>query len=181
MSFIVRWVPERSAFQNETFFGQSAFLHSHYHYLQVLIHRSFIPYPLEHGAVSSAATSTTARSLSPFPSLSICASAARRASQILDSYARGASKAGQVPPMTEVGLDISTDPGVAFNVPQHILFSVGVVLLFPRWIEQNDRDLAYVQQNLETLSVLEKRWNLGGRFWCVLLLFPRGLSDCLCG
>ncbi|RXW16420.1 hypothetical protein EST38_g9435 [Candolleomyces aberdarensis] len=54
---------------NEDFFLQSAILHSTYYYLQILVHRPFIPLPKK-------------PSTSSFPSLTICTNAARKIIQI---------------------------------------------------------------------------------------------------
>ncbi|KAJ2917368.1 hypothetical protein MD484_g3051, partial [Candolleomyces efflorescens] len=54
---------------NDDFFVQSAILHSTYYYLQILVHRPFIPLPKK-------------PSTSTFPSLAICTNAARKIIQI---------------------------------------------------------------------------------------------------
>jgi hypothetical protein len=54
---------------NDDFFVQSAILHSTYYYLQILVHRPFIPLPKK-------------PSTSSFPSLAICTNAARKIIQI---------------------------------------------------------------------------------------------------
>lgn len=60
--FTVRWNTEQP---NDDFFMQSANLHAAYHYMQILVHRPFIPSP-------SNPTPTV-----DFPSLAICTRAAK--------------------------------------------------------------------------------------------------------
>src|SRR5258707_13233580 len=67
--FLVRWDPRR---ENQTFFVQSAALHVAYYFIQITIHRPFIP------------TSRKESSLS-FPAFVICASAARASSHVSDA------------------------------------------------------------------------------------------------
>ena len=66
---LVRWDPNR---EDPTFFCQSAFLHVSFYHLQILIHRPFIPTPRKSSSVT-------------FPSLTICANAARTAARIIDA------------------------------------------------------------------------------------------------
>jgi hypothetical protein len=53
------------------FFNQSALLHAYYYHIQILIHRPFIPSPRKPSPLS-------------FPSLAICANAARSCSRVID-------------------------------------------------------------------------------------------------
>lgn len=101
---IVRWNSSKASFANPIFFGQSAFLHAYYHYVQALIHRPFIPRP----TAGSPSKLTTPQ----FPSLTICTNAARRAIQVLTAFrdeggisprTNGDVDVGWVPPYTEVG------------------------------------------------------------------------------
>ena len=66
---VVRWDPRR---EDETYFVQSASLRSTYYFIQIAIHRSFIP------------SSRKGSSLS-FAALAICASAARANSHVADA------------------------------------------------------------------------------------------------
>jgi len=90
----VNWDRGRPCFSNEVFFGQSAFLYSHYHTLQILVHRPFIPQPTQRDP-----SSLPDQLL--IPSLTICVNAARSASHILNDYARDALRPGWLPPLTE--------------------------------------------------------------------------------
>ena len=67
--FAVRWDPRR---ENQTFFVQSAALHVAYYFIQITIHRPFIP------------TFGKESSLS-FPAFAICGSAARASSHVADA------------------------------------------------------------------------------------------------
>jgi len=65
---LVRWDPKR---EDVNFFNQSVSLYATYYYIQIVIHRPFIP---------------SSRKPSPlaFPSLAICTNAARSCARILD-------------------------------------------------------------------------------------------------
>ncbi|KAK0203121.1 fungal-specific transcription factor domain-containing protein [Desarmillaria ectypa] len=73
----LRWDPHKS---NQYHFDQSALLYSTYYWVQMQVHRRFIPSPN---------TSKDVGKLnSGFPSLSICANAARSCSHIVDIHAK---------------------------------------------------------------------------------------------
>ena len=65
----VRWDPQR---ENEIFFMQSAVLRLSYYFIQITIHRPFIPTFRKESSLS-------------FPALAICASAARACSHVSDA------------------------------------------------------------------------------------------------
>ena len=67
--FVVGWDPQR---ENQTFFVQSASLRIAYYFIQITIHRPFIPSFRKEGSLS-------------FPALAICASAARACSHVADA------------------------------------------------------------------------------------------------
>lgn len=67
--FQVRWDPRR---EDQTFFVQSAALHMVYYYIQITIHRPFIPTFRKESSLS-------------FPAFVICASAARASSHVADA------------------------------------------------------------------------------------------------
>ena len=67
---IVRWDPNR---EDDVFFSQSVSLYASYYHLQILIHRPFIPTPRNPSPLS-------------FPSLAICANAARSCSHVVDMH-----------------------------------------------------------------------------------------------
>ncbi|KAF8972347.1 fungal-specific transcription factor domain-containing protein [Flammula alnicola] len=64
----LRWDPNR---EDDMFFNQSVSLYSTYYYIQILIHRPFIPSPSKPSPLS-------------FPSLAICTNAARSCSHVID-------------------------------------------------------------------------------------------------
>ena len=64
----VRWDPKR---EDDVFFNQSAILYANYYVLQIGVHRVFLTSPQKAGNQS-------------FPSLAICANAARALSHVLD-------------------------------------------------------------------------------------------------
>ncbi|KAK0189249.1 fungal-specific transcription factor domain-containing protein [Armillaria mellea] len=73
----LRWDPHKS---NQYHFDQSALLYSTYYWVQMQVHRKFIPSPnmsKDPGKLNSG-----------FPSLSICANAARSCSHIVDIHAK---------------------------------------------------------------------------------------------
>lgn len=65
----VRWDPQQ---ENQTLFVQSAALRVAYYFIQITIHRPFIPSFQKEGSLS-------------FPALAICASAARACSHVADA------------------------------------------------------------------------------------------------
>ena len=68
ISALVRWDPNR---EDKYLFDQSVVLYSNYYFLQIIVHRPFIPTPNK-------------PSPSSFPSLAICANAARSCSHLAD-------------------------------------------------------------------------------------------------
>jgi len=68
---IVRWpIPDGP---QSVFFQQSAILYATYYYIQILVHRPFIPRPGKPAPLT-------------YPSLAICTNAARSCSQVLEEY-----------------------------------------------------------------------------------------------
>lgn len=67
---LVRWDAQH---QNDIFFSQSAILHSMYYWVQIQVHRRFIPRPGQNPTIS-------------FPSLAICANAARSCIRVVETY-----------------------------------------------------------------------------------------------
>ncbi|KAF8207007.1 hypothetical protein K438DRAFT_1529803, partial [Mycena galopus ATCC 62051] len=65
----LRWDPDR---EDEPFATQSASLYASYYHVQIQIHRSFIPSPINDAPLSST-----------FPSLAICANSARSYSHVI--------------------------------------------------------------------------------------------------
>ena len=72
----VRWDPNR---EDDNLFNQSVFLYVTYYYIQITIHRPFIPSPRKPARLS-------------FPSLAICTNAARSCSHIVDIHMKRNTK-----------------------------------------------------------------------------------------
>ncbi|KAK7005955.1 Zn(2)-C6 fungal-type domain-containing protein [Favolaschia claudopus] len=70
----LRWDPHR---EDEPFATQSACLYASYYHVQIQIHRTFIPSPMNDASLSST-----------FPSLAICANSARSCSRVMEIQAR---------------------------------------------------------------------------------------------
>lgn len=77
----LRWDPTRS---DPRLFEHSAVLYAHYYYVQILIHRPFIPTRKHPESVG-------------FPSLAICSNAARSISNVLDAVLRRGRQLGRLP------------------------------------------------------------------------------------
>ncbi|KAJ6544038.1 fungal-specific transcription factor domain-containing protein [Mycena capillaripes] len=69
----LRWDPDR---KNKLHMSQSTLLYTAYHNVQILVHRPFIPAPLENSQSDA------------FPSLAICTNAARSVVRIFDNHVR---------------------------------------------------------------------------------------------
>ncbi|KAJ6617450.1 hypothetical protein B0H10DRAFT_1319252 [Mycena sp. CBHHK59/15] len=127
----LRWDPHR---EDRIALNQSTCLYATYYHLQLLIHRPFIPSPGNHDTLSS----TT------FPSLAICANAARSCAHVLDIQSKGG------PPL--------------YN-PQMIsaLFDSAVVLLLNVFHRSRLSTDFSVQKCLNVLRLYERRWQIAGR------------------
>ncbi|THU89666.1 hypothetical protein K435DRAFT_781503 [Dendrothele bispora CBS 962.96] len=68
----LKWDPNR---EDELFFRQSAMIHWEYYWIQIFIHAQFIPRPGK-------------TSVLPFPSLAICANAARSCLHVVETYTK---------------------------------------------------------------------------------------------
>lgn len=91
VSMTVRWDPYR---ENETFFEQSIVLNCNYYNVQILIHRSFIPSPTEPKEFQ-------------FPSVAICANAARSLIHIAERQLQRGAVGGLHHVMVRIfGLDV---------------------------------------------------------------------------
>ncbi|KAJ7731217.1 fungal-specific transcription factor domain-containing protein [Mycena metata] len=126
---------------NQVFLAQSAVLYSTYYHAQILIHRPFIPTPGKESVHDN------------FPSLAICANAARSCAHVLDIQTRRA------PPLHNAHIVNS-------------LFDSAVVLLVNVWAVVRGRKsrgpddfklaTADVQNCLRVLRLYEKRWRTAG-------------------
>ncbi|KAJ6541623.1 fungal-specific transcription factor domain-containing protein [Mycena capillaripes] len=137
----LRWDPNQ---QNQIFLDQSAVLYSTYYHAQILIHRPFIPAP---GKESFSNTH--------FPSLAICANAARSCGHVLDVQARRGRGLLHYPSLMTA------------------LFDCAVVLLINVWEivggrksrtpEDFARATADAQNCVRVLHLYERRWRVAGR------------------
>ncbi|KAJ7146447.1 fungal-specific transcription factor domain-containing protein [Mycena epipterygia] len=137
----LRWDPHQ---ENQVFLDQSAALYATYYHAQILIHRTFIPAP---GKESMSNT--------PFPSLAICANAARSCGHVLDVQTRR-------------GRGLLHHPQV-----MTVLFDCAVVLLVNVWAVVGGRKsrtredfncaTADAQNCVRVLRLYERRWRVAGR------------------
>ncbi|KIM40777.1 hypothetical protein M413DRAFT_446160 [Hebeloma cylindrosporum] len=135
----LRWDPNR---EDEHFFNQSVFLFASYYHIQIIIHRPFIPSPTKPASLS-------------FPSLTICANAARSCTHIVDVHRERNSK--------------------SLPFTQLCVFTSAVVLLLSIWggklsgllIDPN-KEMVDVHKCMKVLKASEVRWNHAGRLWDVL-------------
>ncbi|KAF5348643.1 hypothetical protein D9758_006767 [Tetrapyrgos nigripes] len=136
----LKWDPNR---QPTVFFEQSAILYSAYYQLQIFIHRPFIPMPRRPSSVT-------------FPSLTICATAARSCSHVARTM--------------EARKVILPFPNTLISV-----FLSAVILLLNNWSGRRCGptattaiDLADVHACMAVLKSAELRWPSSGRFWDML-------------
>ncbi|KAJ7150041.1 fungal-specific transcription factor domain-containing protein [Mycena crocata] len=135
----LQWDPQQ---ENQIFFDQSASLYSIYYHAQILMHRPYIPAP-----------GKKALSSINFPSLAICANAARSCGHVLDVQARR-------------GRGLLFHPNVITA-----LFDCAVVLLINVWAiiggrnssEDFNHATADVQNCVHVLRLYERRWRVAGR------------------
>ncbi|KAJ7083927.1 fungal-specific transcription factor domain-containing protein [Mycena crocata] len=128
--------------ENQVFLDQSAALYAMYYHAQIMIHRPFIP-----GPGKQAASSTN------FPSLAICANAARSCGHVLDVQTRR-------------GRGLLFQPGVITA-----LFDSAIVLLINVWsiiggrnsLKDFKRATADVQNCVRVMRLYERRWRVAGR------------------
>ncbi|KAJ7593049.1 fungal-specific transcription factor domain-containing protein [Mycena floridula] len=136
----LKWDPHR---QDTFFFDQSALLYTTYYYAQILLHKPFIP-------PNESSTENTS-----FPSMAICANAARSCCHALDVESRRSFL-----PLPQVMMT---------------LFASALVLLVNHWGGRRrgfpsnpGREYADVYKCLEILRLYEGRWQAAGRFCDVL-------------
>ncbi|KAF8624184.1 hypothetical protein AX15_006006 [Amanita polypyramis BW_CC] len=135
----LRWNPNQ---ENIHYFKQSALLHTSYYHLKILVHRPFIPSPGKPSPL-------------PFPSLEICANAARSCINTADVIRKR-----------------QLDSAPSFQLA---VFVSGTVLLMSSWGGKQSsmsgdmqRVMTDVQKAMALLLVYETRWPSAGRLWDVL-------------
>ncbi|KAF8215711.1 fungal-specific transcription factor domain-containing protein [Mycena galopus ATCC 62051] len=139
----LKWDPHQ---QNQVFLCQSAALYCTYYHAQILIHRPFIPAPGKEDSLPNT---------SQFPSLAICANAARSCGHVLDVQAKRGRGLLHYPSLTTA------------------LFDSAVVLLINVWAVAGGRkartpdDFARATADAQTcmhvLRLYERRWRAAGR------------------
>ncbi|KAF7307647.1 hypothetical protein MIND_00560000 [Mycena indigotica] len=139
----LKWNPQQ---ENQIFLDQSAVLYASYYHSQILIHRPFITAP---GKESPTTIS--------FPSMAICANAARSIGHVLEVQARRGR--GVICAASMIS----------------ILFDAAVILLINVWRlgdsgrsrtdghDNFDRATADVKNCVMVLRLYERRWRLAGR------------------
>ncbi|KAF8187484.1 hypothetical protein BJ912DRAFT_969930 [Pholiota molesta] len=135
----LRWNPNCD---NELFLKQSAALHATYYYLQICIHRPFIPSPRNAAPVA-------------FPSLAICTNAARSCCHVLESF----SKLSALP--------FAYLQNTAFTSAVILLLNIWSGRR-SGYAPNPKREMEDVQRCGEVLKASEKRWASAGRYWDIL-------------
>ncbi|KAF7302347.1 hypothetical protein HMN09_00868300 [Mycena chlorophos] len=136
----LKWDPQQD---NQTWLDQSAMLYASYYHAQILIHRPFITAPGKDSGTSMNST---------FPSMAICANAARSLGHVLETQTRR-------------GRGVVLCPGTIT-----MLFDASVVLLINVWrLGSNNRSNDFNRANadvrncLKVLRLYERRWRVAGR------------------
>ncbi|KAJ7583170.1 fungal-specific transcription factor domain-containing protein [Mycena floridula] len=148
----LRWDPHR---QDTFFLDQSAVLYTSYYYAQILLHKPFIPSPNNNNRLVQSTS---------FPSLAICANAARSCCHALDIESRR-----------------------SFLPLPHVmtsLFASALILLLNHWSGRRrgfpsnpGREYADVYKCIGILQLYEGRWQVVGRFRDVLDQLLEGKHD----
>ncbi|KIY44293.1 hypothetical protein FISHEDRAFT_51737 [Fistulina hepatica ATCC 64428] len=135
----LKWDPTR---EDSLFSAQSVFLYSNYYHLQILVHRPFIPSPRKPSPLS-------------YPSLAICANAARSCIHVIDLYYHRQH--------------------VVLTLILGDLFTAGIVLLFNIWGGKRSgmnidtkKEMVDVHKCMKCLKAIENRCHIAGRLWDVL-------------
>ncbi|KAK1222318.1 Gypsy retrotransposon integrase-like protein 1 [Marasmius sp. AFHP31] len=143
----LKWDPKVS---NHIFFQQSAMLYSTYHWVQIQVHRPFIPRPGQEPIL-------------PFPSLAICSSAARKIIHILETMNSRVDRG-------MIALDMGPYPSMSLLVS-------ALILLVNIWRQQRQgseivldskNDLSDVYRCVELMRKSEARYQTAGRLGDIL-------------
>ncbi|KAK1222311.1 Gypsy retrotransposon integrase-like protein 1 [Marasmius sp. AFHP31] len=141
----LKWDPKMS---NPVFFQQSSMLYCTYHWVQVQVHRPFIPRPGQDPIL-------------PFPSMAICSNATRKTIHILQTLQTRLDR-GMIALETGSNLMIS-------------LFVSALILLVGIWRQQrtefgpeSKQDLRDVYRCIELIQRYEPRYQVAGRLVDVL-------------
>ncbi|KAI0260431.1 fungal-specific transcription factor domain-containing protein [Gloeopeniophorella convolvens] len=137
----LRWDPSR---ENQTFFVQSAAMHIAYYFIQITIHRPFIPSFHKESALS-------------FPALAICASAARALSHISDALRI------KHPALAAPNIHLPT-----FVAGVIILLSLWGAKRSGTTLDAM-KEMEDVRKCLKVLEAAESRWSVAGRLRDMLI------------
>ncbi|KAK7063586.1 fungal-trans domain-containing protein [Favolaschia claudopus] len=135
----LKWNPHQ---ENQIFLDQSAALYATYYHAQILIHRALIPAPGKEPILS-------------FPSLAICANAARSCGHVLDVQARRGRGLLHFPSIMTA----------LFDSAAALLIHVWALLGGRKSRTEDDftRATADAQNCMRVLRLYEKRWRSAGR------------------
>ncbi|KAF9479050.1 hypothetical protein BDN70DRAFT_985124 [Pholiota conissans] len=137
----LKWNPNCD---NTLFLRQSAALHATYYYLQICIHRPFIPSP-RNACIPLA-----------FPSLAICTNAARSCCHVLESFSKV-----NAPPFAYL-------QSTAFVSAVILLLNIWSGRR-SGYAPNPKREMEDVQRCADILKASERRWASAGRFWDILM------------
>ncbi|KAF8072284.1 fungal-specific transcription factor domain-containing protein [Lyophyllum atratum] len=135
----LRWDPTR---EDIKFFEQSAWLYCTYYYIQILIHRTFIPSPRKPSPLA-------------FPSLAICTNAARSCSHIVDIHCRRGLAAMPHIQMT------------TFTAGIVLLLNIWGGRRAGLSTDPN-KEMIDVHKCMQSLRRCEVRWPSAGRLWDIM-------------
>ncbi|KAI0298020.1 fungal-specific transcription factor domain-containing protein [Multifurca ochricompacta] len=137
----LRWDPQR---ENQTFFIQSAALRVAYYFIQITIHRPFIPSFRKESTLS-------------FPALTICASAARACSHVADALRK------RYPMLAAPNIHLPT-----FVAGVIILLSLWGAKRSGTSLDP-EREMQDVRKCIKFLELAESRWSIAGRLHDLLM------------
>ncbi|KAE9397124.1 hypothetical protein BT96DRAFT_884198 [Gymnopus androsaceus JB14] len=137
------WDPKR---ENPGHFRQSAMLYVTYYWIQIQVHRTFIPPPGQVSVLS-------------YPSLAICATAARACCHVVE-----------IAEQRNAGLlALSTVVMALFNANIVLLVNVFARSLKTSTAINLGKELVDVYKSVHFLHLYEKRWEVAGRFSDILI------------
>ncbi|KAG6845260.1 hypothetical protein H0H87_011995 [Tephrocybe sp. NHM501043] len=135
----LRWDQNR---ENLKFLDQSAMLYSTYYYIQILIHRSFIPSPRKPSPLA-------------FPSLAICTNAARSCSHIADVY----RQRGLLSPPVITMAVFTSGIVLLLNIWNNKRSGLST---------DPSKEMTDVHKCMQSIRQCETRWTSAGRLWDIM-------------
>ncbi|KIJ51520.1 hypothetical protein M422DRAFT_244680 [Sphaerobolus stellatus SS14] len=139
----LRW-PIQDGRGQPVFFQQSSILYATYYYIQILVHRPFIPRPGKPAPLT-------------YPSLAICTNAARSCSQVLEAYLTNKCDVGSAPFLMYY----------AFTSGLVLLLNIWGMRRQGD-AEGPERQMFDVHRCMRFLKVAQERWHLAGRLGDIL-------------